>query len=205
MFDLPINAVFENAAGQALGTRAFTSPEQVHLRAVTEHAREVVSLARAPQATKVARWLGVLSPMQNNALHKGVDIIYRALDTRPVTFVTGRPSESRTLRHGGGIVYPWMTSAAFGSIHSAGTYGGRPIRIALDVRFFGSSPKHALQMILHEMSHSVLGTADINWSPLGMAYHVTLAQQLAAQHPGWALQNAENWGFYLSGYAHDWP
>lgn len=65
----------------------------------------------------------------------------------------------------------------------------------------GSDNQSQVGTLLHEISHLLGGTDDETDPTTGnIAYGAAAAKNLAKNHPGLAINNAENFGFYISSF-----
>ena len=53
------------------------------------------------------------------------------------------------------------------------------------------------EVLVHELTHSVLGTIDVESKSGKTAYGGKRCRLLAQKNPGKALVNADNWGFFI--------
>jgi len=186
----------------------FSESHEKAMRQVVSRASDALSLAYAghvkvTDGSQFARWFGtgpratvqrVLQRMNYSMINGNIEISYVADGICQGGFVNAmafRPA------HG------WRAA----NITEAKAYN---FNMSICPRFLkimpaeGSSNQSQVGTLVHEISHLLGGTQDIVDPNSGdVVYGATAAKALAAQFPALAVNNAENYGFYVAEFLAD--
>lgn len=155
-----------------------------------------------------ATWFGTLSTADAATLKTGVHSIQRAFSRASFNVVYGTncaAGENARVEHYTGQDVVGQTSS---DIRSNRTLtDSAKLELMLCARMFErryprvkTNEQCQLQVVLHEMSHHGAGTIDVLDTRAGAGAGAKLYELSGAKHArasGTAIQNAENWGFFM--------
>lgn len=168
-----------------------------------------ITKGESDYTTAEAKWFGALSEAQKGTLKKGVNAIQRQFKVPSFNVVYGTDcgaNENARAQH---------FFAAQGGVGRLTKYvrerrtatDSARLRLTLCPRIFAKGYKRTslteqsqVQVVLHEMSHIGAGTRDVPDDRAGAAADAKLYELDGATHAkasGTAIDNAENWGFFL--------
>jgi hypothetical protein len=155
------------------------------------------------------RWFGTFGPKNLARVTEVIGLMDFALNSGRITFEYNQGCGATTNAVAFTPTHGWKTAKLKETLQS-GTF-----RISLCPRFFGAMPQDAQDRqsrtgtFIHELSHIVGNTNDIAQNHLGGApitdapagftfYGRDAARLLADRFPNFAIENAENYGFYAT-------
>ena len=165
-------------------------------RTARAHLATGVAGPALPGDTVVTDWFGDIDRAQKTRLTDGLRLMVRATEdyryggrtcTRSVRWVHG----SGTELHDRGL---------FGAAYAFGvTNVNRHFTLRIYSGYGLAATPYGWQLntLIHELSHRILATADVNNTDGSPAYGTARCQQLVAD-PNDALSNASNWAFYIN-------
>ncbi len=144
------------------------------------------------EAARYQRWFGETSPSRVMAVTRGLRALHSAVQHSPQTYVLRK----NILNHYVNGDYPFSpmedgksTENVYGYVW--GHQAGSGYRVVLCNQFVNDPDRsEATQTMYHELTHKVIKTVDHVYGRPGCL-------DLAKKSPGQAIENADNWGYYL--------
>lgn len=165
------------------------------------------------------KWFGAMDTARHERVKDVVTMIDYALNSCSITFAYNNPAICTPHVNAAGTFPGGARAATIKEALASGTYLIILCPNMTNLLPVSSIEQSVLGTFLHEMSHVVGDTIDVGddhisgvtnrdhpsahpgWAAPGHPgeyYGADNARRLARTHPDWAVENAENYGFYMS-------